>query len=251
MKGGIDSENSPIGQAAEGSMRHSMMNSLQFYRYGTIYLAIFVLAVLIVTLLLAESDLVRLGIIAFYLFGSIPFAYIFTYIYPGKTEFAKGTVFFGVSNSFRIGGYRAGLPTLFMEIFKGVLPFLASFVFFNYDLTITILFVFASLLGTNFSVFLKFVGGMGTTILMWSILLLSPITLVIWMVIFYVVAKTIYDSYYGALINYAILPLLLFVIERNMEMVIFAIAVAIIFILKYDRSKDEIGIWYTSRKQRA
>jgi acyl-phosphate glycerol 3-phosphate acyltransferase len=183
--------------------------------------------------------------------GSIPFAHIFTYIYPGKAKFSKGTVFFGVSNSFRIGGHRAGLPTLFMEIFKGILPFLISFLFFNYDLTTTLLFVFASLFGTNFSVFLKFVGGMGTTILMWSILLLSPITLVIWMIIFYVVAKALYDSYYGALINYAILPLLLFLVEGSVEMVFFAIAVSIIFFLKYDRSKDEIGIWYTSRKQRA
>lgn len=249
MKGG-SAENPPIGEAAEGTLRNSLMNSLHFDRYGTIYLAIFVFTVLVVLLLLADSTLVRLGIVAFYLFGSIPFAYIFTYIYPGKAKFSKGTVFFGVSNSFRIGGYKAGLPTLIMEIFKAILPFLASFLFFNYDLTITLLFVFASLFGTNFSVFLKFVGGMGTTILMWSILLLSPITLIVWMVIFYVVAKALYDSYHGALINYAILPMLLFVIERSSEMVIFAIAVAIIFVLKYDRSKDEIGIWYSSRKQR-
>jgi hypothetical protein len=57
-------------------------------------------------------------------------------------------------------------------------------------------------------------------------------------------------DYLQILRHYAILPLPLFVIERSTEMVIFAIAVAIIFVLKYDRSKDEIGKWYTSRKQR-
>lgn len=251
MKEVGDSRTPPIGRASEGSLRYTLMDSLGFDRYGTVYLAVFVFAVLSISLLLATSSIARLGIIAFYLFGSIPFAYIFTYIYPGRARFSKGTVFFGVSNSFRIGGYRAGLPTLMMEIFKAILPFLASFLFFDYDITITLLFVFASLLGTNFSIFLRFVGGMGTTILMWSVLLLSPITLIVWIILFYLVAKVLYDAYYGALINYAILPVLLFLIEGSVEMVIFAIAVAVIFVLKYDRSKDEIGIWYTSRKSKA
>ena len=53
-----------------------------------------------------------------YLYGSIPFGYIATYIIKGKKLTEEGTGNVGVTNTFKVGGTGAGIVTILGEISK-------------------------------------------------------------------------------------------------------------------------------------
>src|SRR6056297_3023851 len=113
-----------------------------------------------------------------YIYGSIPFAYIYTYLAKGEKITELGSKNVGVANTFSVAGMLPGVFTVLGEISKGIVPILVSLVFYDYALELSILFVTCSFVGTNFSIFLKFKGGMGFTIFLWSTLILSPLSVV-------------------------------------------------------------------------
>ncbi|MBN2155309.1 MAG: glycerol-3-phosphate acyltransferase [Candidatus Lokiarchaeota archaeon] len=147
------------------------------------------------------------GAFGSYLFGSIPLAYISTYIIKKENITEIGSKSIGVQNAFTSGGLAAGIITVIGEISKAVVPILIAFLFFNtgfltfidfllgyHNRHIAFLFVGCSFLGTNFSLFMKFKGGMGFTITIWSLLLLAPIALLI-MAVTILSLTAIYRSY--------------------------------------------------------
>ena len=116
---------------------------------------------------------VTFGILS-YIYGSIPFALVFTYLFTKKNLLNEGTGNVGVINSFRTGGNFAGILTVMAEISKAFIPVSFSYFLFDYELWISLTFLLLTLLGTNFSIFLKFRGGHGTTMTFYSTLVLSP-----------------------------------------------------------------------------
>lgn len=134
------------------------------------------------------------GAIAFYLFGGIPFAFIGTYLSKKERIDELGSKNVGVANTFSSAGPAAGIVAVVGEISKALVPIIVAYLVFNpnlatktfigfisgnYNRHIAFLFVSMSFLGTNFSPFLRFRGGMGFTITLWSLLLLAPAALVI------------------------------------------------------------------------
>jgi glycerol-3-phosphate acyltransferase PlsY len=99
-----------------------------------------------------------------YLYGAIPFAYIATYLITRKNLDLQGTGNIGVTNAFKVGGYGAGIITILGEISKAFLPIYLAHRFFPGNLYPTLLFVYCTLIGTSFSVFLKGKGGKGSTV---------------------------------------------------------------------------------------
>ena len=179
----------------------------------------------------------------FYLYGSIPFAFIFTYLVKREVIYEKGTTNVGVANAFGVGGLFAGSLTVIGEISKALVPLAISWYFFEFDLTISLIFVFSALLGTNFPIFLKGKGGMGATIAIWTLLILSPYSLLLLAAIFVLFIKTSKDSYLSAILTYALAPLVLFLVERSVTFALFAVATALLFCLKYNRRRDEFAHW--------
>jgi glycerol-3-phosphate acyltransferase PlsY len=108
-----------------------------------------------------------------YLYGAIPFAYLATYLFGRKNLAKEGTGNIGVINAFRTGGVPAVVLTLLGEFSKALVAVgLAEFLFPGWD-TAKLLAVFAAFVGTNFSVFMRGRGGRGSTMLLWSIALVS------------------------------------------------------------------------------
>ncbi len=93
-----------------------------------------------------------------YLFGSIPFGYIFTKILLKKDIRSVGSGNIGATNVLRTGNKSLGYLTLILDIAKAVVPVI--YIKFNYpDLVyISALCVF---LGHLFPIWLKFKGGKG------------------------------------------------------------------------------------------
>lgn len=178
-------------------------------------------------------------LVLFYVYGSIPFAFIFTYVITGKVIYEKGTKNVGVANTFMIGGFLAGFLTVAGESSKALLPLFVSRHYLNYDLATSLMLVFSAIIGTNCSVFLKGKGGMGTTVLMWTLAVLSPYSLILFFAVFIFSFLATKDSYYTSIIGYSLLPFVLFFFERSIPITIFGLATAILFVSNYNRSRDD------------
>lgn len=181
----------------------------------------------------------------FYLLGSIPYAFIFTYFFRKKIIFKEGTRNVGVANTFQIAGLLPGFLTVVGEISKSVIPILIAYFPFNKNFTLALLFTYASLLGTNFSIFLMGRGGMGSTIIIYSLALFSLFDLSsLWTIltmgaVFFLAFIITRDSTWTNRIAYGSLPFLAFAYSRNFYFAGWGLLVAILYIAKYRKSRDE------------
>jgi glycerol-3-phosphate acyltransferase PlsY len=114
-------------------------------------------------------SLIIAGIIG-YLCGSIPFGYLYVRAKTGQDIRAVGSGRTGGTNSLRAAGLLVGIVTSFSDVFKGILGIkLTQLILVNLLATDPGLLPWAylvagtmSVVGHNWSIFLKFAGGAGT-----------------------------------------------------------------------------------------
>ena len=181
--------------------------------------------------------------LACYIYGSIPFAYLFTYLFTREKLTEKGTGNIGIANTFGVAGLKAGFLTVAGEATKVVMPIVLSHYYYNGSLVISLIFIFFSILGTGYSIFLKGKGGQGTTILLWALLLLSPYTFLLYIGIFLLTFITLKRRYYATIIGYTLLPVEIFLIERDMSFVIFGVLSALYYSLRYKPQKSDYAFY--------
>ena len=118
-------------------------------------------------------------IMSSYLLGSIPFGYIFTKRFAGINIREHGSGNIGSTYVRRFAGSKVALITQLCDMMKGLLP-VATILFMEYKKLYTFdeFFIYAvglaTILGHNFSIFLKFKGGKGVNTTLGASLLLSP-----------------------------------------------------------------------------
>src|SRR5438105_12596435 len=98
-----------------------------------------------------------------YLIGSLPVAYLVTRLLTGRDIRTLGTGNVGVMNTIRQAGLPAGMMVFVAEGAKGVGAFAAGHLLTGHmagGLTAAL----AALIGVNWSAFLGFAGGRGTTL---------------------------------------------------------------------------------------
>ena len=93
-----------------------------------------------------------------YLFGSIPFGYLFTKILLKKDIRSVGSGNIGATNVLRSGNKSLGYLTLILDIAKAVVPVI--YIKFNYP-DLVYISALCAFLGHLFPVWLKFKGGKG------------------------------------------------------------------------------------------
>jgi glycerol-3-phosphate acyltransferase PlsY len=206
------------------------------------------IAIIVLTLstlfITAGNDIQRYGPILFYLYGSLPFAYILTYLRTGKRIYEENSTNVGVANSYNTAGMLVGTLTVVGEISKGVLPLIVSFLWFNYSLEVSVYLIIGSLLGTNFSIFIGFRGGMGTTMMLWSFLFLSPLVLLAILILMLVLLKVMKNSYHVALLVYGLAPVLALVLDGRLMLVILATYAAVLYIIKLKPEMNDFEYGY-------
>ena len=183
--------------------------------------------------------LIVLFAIIVYLYGSIPYAFIATYFLKKRNLAKEGTGNIGVTNAFKIGGTAVGLITIVGEISKATLPIVFAELIFDGNLIVTLLFVYLAFLGTSFSIFLKGRGGKGSTLAIWSLMILSPYAcmtlLILWTVIVFIsknnpVIKTI---------PLILIPVIFHVFEKDVYFTLFCVILSTtIFIINRIRLDD-------------
>jgi glycerol-3-phosphate acyltransferase PlsY len=129
-----------------------------------------------------------------YLLGSIPFGYIITKRYTGMNIRELGSGNIGSTNVRRFAGRKVALVTQLCDMLKGLL--IVAFIlmiqymqFFKFDAYIIYIVAMASILGHNFSIFLRFKGGKGVNTTLGASVLLSPIPVFLSVLIYFIVKK--------------------------------------------------------------
>lgn len=137
-------------------------------------------------------------LLASYLVGSIPVGYLLVRSLTGQNILELGSGNIGSTNVKRIAGKKAAIITQLLDMAKGLLP-VALYLYFSYDPHLTYYqnvasdpFIYyvalASILGHDFSVFLKFKGGKGVNTTLGASVLLAPLPVFI-SVTFYFMVK--------------------------------------------------------------
>ena len=186
-----------------------------------------------------------------YLYGAIPFAYIGTYLTTGKNLGKEGTGNIGVTNAFKVGGMVAVIITILGEISKALLPIYCGYRFFGGNLNITLLFAYCALIGTSFSIFLKGKGGRGSTVALWSLLILSPYSLILLLMLWLPVIKLSRGNLSIKRIPPFFIPIVIFIVERDVFFALFGLLTSFLFTLSSYVKKDdfvEYGIIHDTKK---
>lgn len=133
-----------------------------------------------------------LFILIAYLLGSIPFGYLFTKRATGKNILESGSGNIGSTNVERIAGKNISLLTQLCDMLKGLLP-VAAILILQYNSIISLdkflvyYVAFASIVGHDFSVFLKFKGGKGVNTTLGASILLTPFAVLISVLVYFLV----------------------------------------------------------------
>jgi len=186
-----------------------------------------------------------------YLFGSIPFGYIATYIIKGKRLTEEGTGNVGVTNTFKVGGTGAGIITILGEISKAIVPIVTAKTLFPGSQLITFLFVFCALVGTSFSAFLKGKGGKGSTAAFWSIFLLSRNACFILLGTWIILALLARSSVHIKKLQLICIPCVIYLVERNLAFTLFGVLTSVLFFITTYWRKDDFSYYNILSQKRS
>ena len=169
-----------------------------------------------------------------YLFGSIPFGYIFTKIFLKKDIRDVGSGNIGATNVLRTGNKFVAFIVLCFDIFKGFLPFLILQMYFH-DISLLnkILLCHFAILGHIYPVWLKFKGGKGVATYIGFLFGLNPYIAILFLLVWLVTAFVSKYSSLGSLIGILVAPAYYIFINFNFYTLIFFIYLTLIIYLKH------------------
>ena len=179
-----------------------------------------------------------------YLFGSIPFGYLFTKLLLKKDIRDVGSGNIGATNVLRTGNKSLAYLTLFLDIAKAVVP--VVYIKFNYPDLIYIS-ALCAFLGHLFPVWLKFKGGKGVAtfvgILISINIYYALVFGIVWILTF-LISK--YSSLSSLLASISI-PIYLLIINQN-NIIFFIIMFVLIFYTHRENIKRLINKEETKSK---
>ena len=173
-----------------------------------------------------------------YLYGSIPFGYIFTKLFTGKRVYEYATKTIGVANTFTVGGKKAGYLTVLGEASKGVLPVIIFPALFQSPSPMLVS-IFFALIGTSFPVFLPGQYSKGRTLIGWGTFFMSfytTITIGILWTLSAIVFKKARLSFFLSSLSY---PFLLYLFQQHLSYLIFGFGVIGIFFIRSNSHNDD------------
>lgn len=179
-------------------------------------------------------------LITSYLYGAIPFHLISTYIFNKEKVDELRSRPFSVTYTFKISGRKAGSLTVLGDITKVIFPLSLAYLFYEGELIASLTFVFASLLGAYYSVFLKGRGGLGFTVYIWSLLFLSPFSFLAFVAMGPIIMVFTKDLFFITLVTYGLTPIWIYLIERDIIFSLYGVLVALLLISKVQLLKQEL-----------
>ncbi len=175
------------------------------------------------------TDLMMMVLVAItgYVFGSIPFGLVFTRLVGGDDIRAIGSGNIGATNVWRTGNKVLALATLLADMAKGILA--VAFGWYLAGHEAAALAALGSLIGHVFPVWLNFKGGKGVAVFIGGIVYLSPLTGIVFILVWLSSAAVFRISSLSAIIALLCAPLFLAFMGEitNMQVSIVMAAVSI------------------------
>ena len=179
-----------------------------------------------------------------YLFGSIPFGYLFTKLLLKKDIRDVGSGNIGATNVLRTGNKSLGYLTLVLDIAKAVVPVI--YIKFNYPDLIYIS-ALCAFLGHLFPVWLKFKGGKGVAtfvgILISINIYYSIVFGIVWILTFFISKYSSLSSLFASIS----IPIYLLIINQD-NIIFFIIMFVLIFYTHRENIKRLINKEETKSK---
>ena len=169
----------------------------------------------------------------FYLIGSIPFALILTKLlgHGDIRDIGSGNV--GATNVLRTGNKYLAFAVLFLDIFKGVLPFIILNYLYDTNILHSIFLCHFAILGHIFPIWLKFKGGKGVATYIGFLIglnfLIGLYFLLTWITIAWISRYSSLSSLAATLVA----PLYFFFVNPNYIVVIFLLYLFLIISVKH------------------
>lgn len=152
-----------------------------------------------------------------YLIGSIPVGYLVTKYATGKNILEHGSGNIGSTNVKRIAGNRVALLTQLLDMAKGLIPVSLAIYLLSFSSSTSNLFIYsialASILGHDFSLFLKFKGGKGVNTTLGASVLLAPYSVFIAVALYFIVKWRFKYVSLGSLVLGITMPLVEWIIN--------------------------------------
>ncbi len=181
-----------------------------------------------------------IAIVASYIIGSIPTAFIFGKIFKGIDIRQHGSGNVGATNAFRVLGKNMGIIVFLIDILKGFVPvfFIAEIIAPLSNMYRLVIFA-AAFSGHIWTCFLNFKGGKGMAVSLGALIALALridtlrlallLAVVVWIAVFaifkYVSLASISSS--------AIFPVILFIFKAPLEISIFGLLLCVFIIFKH------------------
>ncbi len=173
-----------------------------------------------------------------FLMGSVPFGVIVAR-FKGVDLKRVGSGNIGATNVLRAMGRGPAILTLSGDVMKGALSVAVGKYFLNDPLMLGIVGL-SSILGHNFSVFLRFRGGKGVATTAGVLLVYSPkiaaVTVALWLV---VIIVTRYSSL-GAVIGFGVLPASMYLLDHTQEKMIVSFLMSGLIIFRHAGNIDRL-----------
>jgi len=169
----------------------------------------------------------------FYLIGSIPFALILTKLlgHGDIRDIGSGNV--GATNVLRTGNKYLAFGVLFLDIFKGVLPFIILSYLYDTNILHSIFLCHFAILGHIFPIWLKFKGGKGVATYIGFLIGLNLLIGLYFLLTWIAIAWISRYSSLSSLVATLVVPLYFFFINPNYFVVIFLLYLFLIIAVKH------------------
>ncbi|MBL0049880.1 MAG: glycerol-3-phosphate 1-O-acyltransferase PlsY [Bacteroidetes bacterium] len=189
-----------------------------------------------------------LYLIIAYLLGSIPTSvWIGQYFYNiDVREFGSGNS--GATNTFRVLGYKAGIPVLIIDVLKGWFSVRLAVLISDYApgsallVDLELVFAVAALMGHVFPVYVGFRGGKGVATLLGIVLALNPTAALISLAVFIIVfLSTKYVSLSSIIASFAFPNVVIFAMDSRVpSMVIFSMFITVIVLITHQKNIERL-----------
>jgi glycerol-3-phosphate acyltransferase PlsY len=168
-----------------------------------------------------------LWLLASYFLGAIPTSYLLSRLFAGIDLRQHGSGNLGATNLYRVLGWKYAVPAAIVDIAKGAIPVLVFAPQASSSQLFAIACGVAAIMGHVFSVFVGFKGGKGVATAAGVMLGLAPLALAVSAVVWVVLVRLTGYVSVGSIVAAAVLPLGVFLLERQTTSAVFWISVAI------------------------
>ena len=177
-------------------------------------------------------------IIFAYFLGAIPFGYLFTKKFTGQNILHLGSGNIGSTNVKRVAGKKIALITQICDILKGFIPVALALVLqnrVNAPLTTSqiCIIALATIMGHNFSIFLKFKGGKGVNTTLGASVLLAPWSVAVAIPVYFIVKRITSYVSLGSISLALMLPISHLLIYSSSSILGYLIICAILIVLTH------------------